>query len=152
MRKSWREKLNDSKGLPKIVIAKGKMIKRWGKGSFVVPAPIEVDEIMKKVPKGRLITVVEIRKILARKHKTDYCCPLTSGIFTLISAHASEESAKAGQKQTTPWWRTLKTGGILNPKFPGAPNFQKKMLEKEGHRVFKKGENYIVQDYEKAIF
>ncbi|MEK7143069.1 MAG: hypothetical protein AAB785_02570 [Patescibacteria group bacterium] len=151
MRKSWQEKLRENKGLPKVVIAKGKMAKRWGKGSFVVPAPIEVDEIMKKVPKGKLITVVEIRKILAKKHQTDYCCPLTSGIFPMIAAQAAEEEKNQGQKQITPWWRTLKVNGILNPKFPGAPELQKKILEKEGHQVLKRGKNYFIPNYERYL-
>ena len=42
-RKSWREKLADSKGLPKIGEVTGKMSARWGKGTMVIPAPVEVD-------------------------------------------------------------------------------------------------------------
>jgi len=49
-RKSWQEKLADSKGLPKVEKITEKMSKRWGKGTVVIPAPKEVDEIMKKVP------------------------------------------------------------------------------------------------------
>ena len=68
LRKSWREKLVDSKDLPKIVEITGTMSKRWGTGTVCIPAPIEVDEIMKKVPRGKLITVNQIREIVARKH------------------------------------------------------------------------------------
>ena len=38
-------------------------------GTVVIPAPIEVDEIMREVPKGKLITINEIRALLASKHK-----------------------------------------------------------------------------------
>jgi len=48
-------------------------------------------------------------------------------------------------------WRTLKTGGILNEKYPGGINNQKKLLQFEGHEVIKKGKNYIVENYEKKI-
>ena len=68
LRKSWREKLVDGKDLPKIVEITGTMSKRWGTGTVCIPAPIEVDEIMKKVPRGKLITVNQIREIVARKH------------------------------------------------------------------------------------
>ena len=37
------------------------MSQRWGTGTFVIPAPLEVDAIMRKVPKGKLITINEIR-------------------------------------------------------------------------------------------
>lgn len=67
-RKSWREKLADGKDLPKVVEIDGKMSKRWGTGTVVIPAPIEVDEIMRKVPKGKLVTINQIRAYLAQKH------------------------------------------------------------------------------------
>ena len=67
-RRTWQEKLADSKNLPKVVEITGKLSKRWGIGTLVIPAPREVDEIMKKVPKGKLITVIEICKLVAQKH------------------------------------------------------------------------------------
>jgi len=40
---SWQEKLQDNKGYPKVVTIEGKMSKRWGTGTVVIPSPIEVD-------------------------------------------------------------------------------------------------------------
>ncbi len=92
-KKSWREKLADSKGLPKTGMIEGKMTTRWGTGTMVIPAPVEVDEIMRKVPKGKLTTINEIRAALARKHRVDVGCPMTTGIFAWIAAHAADEAA-----------------------------------------------------------
>ena len=39
MKKSWREKLADDKGLPKTGVVNGRLSQRWGKGTFVIPAP-----------------------------------------------------------------------------------------------------------------
>ena len=72
LKKSWQEKLHDSKDLPKIIKVTEKMSKRWGEGTCVIPAPIEVDEIMRKVPEGKLITVNDIREKLARTHKATF--------------------------------------------------------------------------------
>ena len=69
LRKSWREKLLDSKDLPRVVEINEKMSQRWGTGTCVIPAPVEVDEIMRQVPEGKLITINQIREILAKKHK-----------------------------------------------------------------------------------
>ena len=66
MRKSCREKLADDKGLPKVVEIIGKMSTRWGTGTVVIPAPVEVDEIMRKVPTGKLITINKLRIYLAQ--------------------------------------------------------------------------------------
>ncbi|MGD0917531.1 MAG: hypothetical protein ABSB22_13845, partial [Thermodesulfobacteriota bacterium] len=67
-KKSWREKLADDKGLPRVETITEKMSTQWGTGTIVIPAPVEVDEIMKRVRKGKLITVNEIRNILAKNH------------------------------------------------------------------------------------
>lgn len=138
-KKSWTEKLNDSKGLPKIGRVEGKMIRTWGAGTMVIPSPREVDAIMAKVPRGKLITINEIRAKLAKKHQVDIACPITTGIFAWIAAHAAEEARAAGKKRITPWWRTLKNGGELNPKYPGGIAVMKRMLWAEGHRVIDKG-------------
>jgi hypothetical protein len=151
MRKTWREKLADSKELPKIVPIEGRMTKRWGTGTVVVPAPMEVDAIMKTVPKGKLITINQIREQLARKHKATIGCPITTGIFAWIAAHAAEEALAAGKKRVTPYWRTLKSGGELNEKYPGGFEGVRKHLEAEGHVVVQKGKRYLVQDFEKAM-
>jgi len=134
-RKSWQEKLLDSKGLPKVEKLTDKMSKRWGTGTIVIPAPIEVDEIMKKVPEGKLITVSEIRALLAKKHGATIGCPLTTGIFAWVAANAAEEAAAEGKENITPYWRTLKSGGELNEKFPGGVEAQAARLIEEGHTV-----------------
>ena len=150
-KKSWQEKLTDSKGLPKVEKITEKMSKRWGTGTVVIPAPKEVNEMMKRVPKGKLISINEIRNALAKKHGASIGCPITTGIFAHIAAHAAEEAKTEGKKDITPYWRTLKTGGIINEKYPGGIEVQKKLLEKEGHEVIQKGKKYIVADIEKHL-
>ena len=135
-RKSWREKLADSKDLPK---------------TLLIPAPREVDEVMRQVPRGKLATINELRAALARKHGTDLACPLTTGIFAWIAANAAEEAAGEGHADITPYWRTLKTGGQLNAKYPGGVAGQKQRLEAEGHKVVRKGKATVVAEYEKAL-
>jgi len=150
-RKSWSEKLKDSKGLPKVEKISGKMSKRWGSGTVVIPAPMEVDEIMRRVPEGKLTTINEIRVALAKKHGATVGCPITTGIFAWIAANAAEEQRQKGEEGTTPYWRVLKTGGVINEKYPGGAEAQKKLLEKEGHKVVQKGEKYIVVGYQKSL-
>ena len=111
IRKSWREKLQDGKNLPRVVEINDKMSKRWGTGTCVIPAPVEVDEVMRNVPEGRLITINQIREFLAKKHGASIGCPITTGIFCNIAARAAEEDAGEGKKEVTPYWRTLKSKG-----------------------------------------
>lgn len=150
-RKTWREKLADSKDLPKVVPLNDRMSKRWGTGTVAIPAPANVDAIMKTVPRGKLITINEIRMRVAKNQGATIGCPITTGIFAWIAAHAAEEAAAEGAKKITPYWRTLKSGGELNPKYPGGIEQLKKRLEAEGHRVVARGKRFVVEDYEKCI-
>lgn len=106
---------------------------------------------MRKVPKGKLTTINEIRSALAITHKVTIGCPLTTGIFAWISAYAAEERNQQGATDITPYWRTLKTGGFLNEKYPSGLETQKQLLEQEGHVVIKKGKKYFVKDYLNAV-
>ncbi|MCW4009637.1 MAG: MGMT family protein [Candidatus Bathyarchaeota archaeon] len=148
---TWTDRLNNSKGYPKVEQITERMSKRWGSGTVVIPAPIEVDEFMRQVPTGKLTTINDIRVALARKHGATIGCPMTTGIFSWIAAHAAEEQRQKGALEITPYWRTLKTGGLLNEKYPGGVDSQKRHLENEGHLVVKKGKNYVVSHYEDAL-
>jgi hypothetical protein len=150
-RKTWREKLADDKGLPRIVKMEGRLARRWGEGTCVIPRPREVDAIMRRVPAGRLITINQIRVKLARKHRATIGCPICTGIFASIAARAAAEEAVAGQSRVTPYWRTLKEGGVVNEKYPGGVAGQKRLLEREGHRVVRRGTRWVVPDFERAL-
>lgn len=146
-RKSWQEKLADSKGHPTVFEITPKQSKRWGAGTCVIPAPREVNELMRRVPKGKLTTIDELRKALARRHRATIACPITTGIFSWIAAHASAEAEAEGKKRTTAYWRTLKNGGEVNPKYPGGIGVLKRKLAAEGHKVLQKRKRFFVEDF-----
>jgi hypothetical protein len=150
-RKSWQEKLADSKDLPRVEPITDKMSKGWGTGTVVIPAPIEVDEVMRSVPLGKLVTIDQIREKLAKKHGATIGCPLTTGIFAWVAAYAAEEASAEGKENITPYWRTLKTGGVINEKYPGGVNIQRKLLESEGHKVIQKGKKYVVTNFDRYL-
>jgi hypothetical protein len=68
VKKSWREKLVGDKGLPRVIKIDARMSERWGEGTCVIPAPREVDELMRTVPRGKLATINDLRAALARRH------------------------------------------------------------------------------------
>ena len=151
-RKTWKEKLHDSKDFPRVQPIEKQQEKMWGTGTIVIAKPIEVDEIMKKVPKGKLITINKIREKLAAKHEATIACPITTGIFARTAAGAAEEDLQEGKKRITPYWRTLKADGVINEKYPGGIQKQIELLEAEGHTVVPKGKkNFRVVDYQKYL-
>jgi hypothetical protein len=147
-KKTWQEKLADDKGFPKVYKIDSTKSKRWGTGTFVIPAPMEVNELMHRVRKGKLTTIDELRKVLARRHGATIACPITTGIFAWIAAHAAAEAEAEGKKNTTPYWRTLKTGGEVNPKYPGGIALLRRKLATEGHKVVQRGKRFFVEDFQ----
>ncbi len=158
-KKTWGEKLTDHPDLPKVIefdpkFPCGRALAKMGAkpgDAVVLAAGPEVDAVMKAVPRGKIVTLDEICRRLATKHKVDYCCTLTTGIFVMTAAHAAEELREKVKKTITPYWRTLKTDGFLNEKFPGGAEAQKLRLEGEGHEVQSKGKRFIVKDWEKRL-
>jgi alkylated DNA nucleotide flippase Atl1 len=158
-KKSWQDKLADKQGYPKILKLEERFpcynaVHKMGAevgDEVVLVNPSEVVEIMKEVPKGKLITIVEICKKIAQKHKVKACCSLTTGIFIMIAANATEEAAKQGKNLNIPYWRTLKADGFLNEKYPGGSEAQKEKLENEGFKVIQKGKKYFVQNYQNFL-
>ena len=151
-KKDFNAMLNDSKDMPKVqIITDEKSIEKYGGDRMYFAPPIAYDEVMKKIPYGKLITVGEIRDYFARKSGADFTEPITAGIFVSIAAWASYQR----NTDETPYWRTLKANGELNPKYPGGVEAQKKFLESEVHTIIQKGRTnirYYVKDYEKYLY
>jgi hypothetical protein len=149
-KKDFNERMNNSKDMPKIIELDEEAAKKWGGKKMIIAPPLYYDEIMKKVPKGKLLTTDQIRKYLAQKNNADITCPLTAGIFINICAWASYQRTE----NITPYWRTLKSNGELNIKYPGEIKLQKRLLEEEGHKIITKGTKnikYFVKDFEKDL-
>jgi hypothetical protein len=145
----WRSKLEKPQE-PAVFEMDGKNAQRYGSGKMVIPTPMMVDEVIRGVRKGKLITTGELRKILAEKMGADVTCPLCTGIFVRISAETAEEDRAAGKARVTPYWRVVTDKGELNEKFPGGAAAAAKKLRQEGHRVVGKGKRMVVAEFEAA--
>ena len=150
-KRSSREKLTDYTDLPRTAAIDGTKTRHWGEGTFVIPAPREVDAAMRQVESGDLTTIDAIRAALAEKHGATIACPLTTGIFAWIAAHAAAESEAEGSDSITPYWRTLKARGELNPKYPGGIENLRQRLENEGHTIVQRGKRFFVADFERCL-
>jgi hypothetical protein len=70
-----------------------------------------------------------------------------------MAARAAEEDATEGKKDMTPYWRTIKSKGELNEKYPNGVEGQAKCLKSEGHmiEIDKTGKPKRVKDWEKKL-
>lgn len=151
-KKDFNAMLHDSKDMPKLqIITDQKSIEKYGGNRMYFAPPIDYDKIMKRVPRGKVITVGKIREYLAGSNGADFTEPITAGIFVSIAAWASFQRSD----NETPYWRTLKANGELNAKYPGGIEAQREKLEAEGHTIVQKGRKnitYFVKDHEKVLF
>lgn len=106
-------------------------------GAMVVSSPAEVNGIVRTLKPGEVATLDDLRAAIARRHAVAVACPVSTAIFLNMCARAAEEQRALGvpDSELTPWWRVLKRGGFLNPKFPGGVEAQQVLLETEGVRV-----------------
>lgn len=151
-KKDFNAMLYKDTDMPRIqIVTDQATIKKYGGEKMFFAPPVTYDEIMKKVPRGKVITVGAIREYLAEENGADFTDPITAGIFVSIAAWASHQRTE----DKTPYWRTLKANGELNTKYPGGIAAQKEKLEAEGHTVVERGRKnirYYVKDYEKVLF
>ena len=151
-KKDFNAMLHKATDMPKIqIVTDEATIKKYGGEKMYFAPPRTYDEIMKKVPYGKVITVGMVRDYLAKENGADFTDPITAGIFVSIAAWASYQRTE----DETPYWRTLKANGELNPKYPGGIEAQREKLEAEGHAIIRKGRTnikYYVKDYEQAAF
>ena len=148
-KKDFNAMLRRDNGMPRIqTVTDEAAIRTYGGSRMLLAPPLAYDALMRRVPAGKLTTV---GAHLARESGADFTDPMTAGIFVSIAAWASHQRSE----DKIPYWRTLKAGGELNPKYPGGVEAQRARLEAEGHTVVQRGRKnlrYYVQDYEKALY
>lgn len=127
-RKTWREKLEIDRE-PKIVDDPR------GRGRMLIPRPLDVDALIRRIERGKLVTVPQIRERLARDYGADLTCPLVTGIFLRIVAEAAEEDLQSERVPIAPYWRVVNADGSLREKFPGGVEAQAARLREEGHTL-----------------
>ena len=151
-RTPWREKL-DRPQQPKVVNIPPRMQPRCGRGTMLIPTPRLIDELMRKAPRGKLITIGWMRHQLSERFGADTCCPLTTGIFWRIAAEAAAEELDQGKRPVTPYWRVVRDDGSLMQKIPGGLEAQARQLRAEGHVIERPSAKRLprVKDFERRL-
>jgi len=149
--KDFNAMLSSVRDMPRVdIVTDEDVIKRYGGSRMFFAPPLYYNEVMKKIPEGKVVTIKEIRSYLSKNNNADFTEPMTAGAFVGIVAWASEQRAE----DKVPYWRTLKANGEINPKFPGGIEKQKELLAAEGHTFIAKGRKhirYFVADFENRL-
>ena len=92
-KKDFNFMMNNNKDMPKIQVIKDeKTIKKYSGTKMFFAPPLYYDKLMKKVPKGKLITVSQMRDYLAKQNNADFTDPMTAGIlYKSIEQHINNK-------------------------------------------------------------
>lgn len=134
-RKSAREKICREQH-PRVVPIPESM-SRLGSGTMLIPTALEMEALIREIPRGVVVTLGEVRGELARRHQADTTCPLVTGIFWRLVAEAAIEEAKEGVEDVAPYWRVVRDDGSLNERLPGGANHHAALLQEEGHLLLR---------------
>lgn len=104
----WTAKLNQDpdpvvKPMPKarIGLKKGDLC--------LLPSARLVDDFIRAIPKGKSVSLPDLRAMMARRHKADGTCPVYLGYRLRTVAEAAFEALERGValSRITPIWRVL---------------------------------------------
>lgn len=119
MAKSAIERLNQKKEKKKVILETDFAGVRAGQ-LMLVGTPKMIDAYIKSVPTGKTKTMRQLRNELARRHRYDATCPVSTAIFVRLVAQAAIEEMDSGKspRDVTPFWRVVapddKIAGKLN--------------------------------------
>jgi hypothetical protein len=132
-KKSWAEKMKSAK--PHEVKPAPIDIAGMKAGQIMlVPTPKIVDDFIRKIPKGTSMDVRTLRTKLARKHRAEVTCPITTGFHLRTVAEAACEAHERGAKlrDITPFWRVLDEYALTSKRLSCGMTFIRKQRAREG--------------------
>lgn len=112
------------------------------KGKMVKPSPETVKMIVKKVRKGKLITLLQLREKLAIDFSVQTACP---------AATAKSLQLLAQEEKPVCYWRVITAKGELIGKYPGGLDSHAALLESEGAEVDLSKKKPVVANYESKL-
>ncbi len=123
-KKTWLDKLSEKKE-PRIKRIDFDFADIPANSNMFIATPQIIDNYIKKIPKGKNVTVQTMRKDLAIENRADYTCPVTTGIFLRIVAEANfEKFIQANSlKGITPFWRVVEPNSTLSKKLSFGQDF-----------------------------
>jgi hypothetical protein len=102
--------------------------------TMLIVTPKMVDDVIRNVPLGSVVDQSTIRRVLAKKHKADYACPVTTGIaLRVVSERAYLRSqSESNQSDVTPFWRAVDPSSDLAEKLACGRSY---ILQKRNEEV-----------------
>jgi hypothetical protein len=130
--KTWQEKMRNGKK-PEVKRLEKGFADLKENSAMLISTPAEIDQHVRRIARGKTKTVLQLRQELAKKHKADGTCPLTTGIFLRIASEAALEEMGAGKApdDVTPFWRVVEPSSKLAKRLSCGDDFIRSMRTAE---------------------
>ncbi len=127
-RKTWREKF-DKRQAPIVKKLEKKFADINEGETMLISTPKEIqDFLINHTKPGESISIKDLRASLAKIHKADKTCPVTTGIFLRIISELAIEELKKGKDlhEVAPFWRVMEKDSVVSKKLSmSAEEFEK---------------------------
>lgn len=132
---SWTSKLLASKP-PAVKTLQAPFAEMAVGTRMLVASPALLDEFIRTLLPGQVVTVRDLRDELATRHRAEHTCPVSTGIFLRVVAEAAWEQHQAGAPlaSITPFWRVIDPGSELAAKLACGPDFIRERILAEQKR------------------
>ena len=131
-KKTWIEKLEEEKA-PQVKRLEKDFADMSAGNLMLIATPKIIEEYIKNIGSGRIISLKTMRKDLALEHQADYTCPVTTGISLRIVAEAHYEKWQQGSplESIAPFWRVIDPKSTLAGKLSFGKAFLEEKIESE---------------------
>jgi hypothetical protein len=101
---------------------------------MLIPTPRLIDEFVSKLPAGKSMDLKALRLALAKKHRAEVTCPVTTGFHLRVVAEAAYEKHRLGVSLTdiTPFWRVIDAKTPMTKKLACGSEFVRERRMAEG--------------------
>ncbi|MEZ4361241.1 MAG: hypothetical protein R3B48_13740 [Kofleriaceae bacterium] len=132
---------------PRVVVITDERDPDGPAGRRLLPSPLELEELIRRIPRGRVLRLAEARATLAIKFRADYACAKSvHSALLLVAEAAREERGRAGPP--TPYWRVVNDDGSLVRALPDGEAHLAAKLEEDGVALFRLGRGVVVAHLE----
>ncbi|MGZ9030204.1 MAG: hypothetical protein ACXW2G_02450 [Burkholderiaceae bacterium] len=115
-------------------------------GRLLLPTPLLVGETVAAVPRGQVVTIGQLRRMLAERFDADRTCPRMTGMFATILAGAVVDDLGHRREPRWPIWRLVRDDGTLHPNWPLDTLYRATMLRAEGVRITHRSGHWAALD------
>lgn len=83
-----------------------------------VGTPDVVNHYIEKIPRGETRSIERMRRDIARNHRCDAMCPVSTAIFLRMVAERAWDEMQSGApvERVTPFWRVIEPGSTIAKK------------------------------------